>query len=55
MKLQVFPFAGNSENQYEAFFDKIDENANLIVKLADGNKKILYSGEVSLKSSTITN
>ncbi|MCL1808029.1 MAG: biotin--[acetyl-CoA-carboxylase] ligase [Oscillospiraceae bacterium] len=37
--------------QYEAVAEDIDEEYRLIVRLPDGAKKILYSGEISVKTS----
>lgn len=49
--LNVFPLAGEEKSSYSAKAIDIDENAALIVELADGTKKALSSGEVTLKSS----
>lgn len=52
-KIQVHPIIDNTKNAYEAKAIDLDENAGLIVELADGSKKILNCGEVSILSSNI--
>ena len=49
--LTVHPIIGNSQSDYTAKAIDIDDNAALIVELADGTKKTLSSGEVSIGSS----
>ena len=49
-ELTVFPLIGDQKSSYKARAIDIDENAGLIVTLKDGSRKILQSGEVSLKS-----
>ena len=46
--LTVHPLIGDDKSTYEATAIDIDENAGLIVKLADGTTKTLSSGEVTL-------
>ena len=43
-------FIENNE-KYEAFADNIDDDFGLVVKLADGSKKTLTSGEISVRIS----
>ncbi len=54
-KLTVFPLIGDKKSSYKAIAADIDENAGLVVTLADGTSRTLHSGEVSLKSSAIAN
>lgn len=49
-EVEVFPIADGTESYHAKVID-IDENAGLVVELADGTKKILTSGEVSLHSA----
>ncbi|MCQ2583308.1 MAG: biotin--[acetyl-CoA-carboxylase] ligase [Treponema sp.] len=49
-ELSVYPVAGGPD-YYKAKAVDIDENAGLVVELADGTRKTLSSGEVTLKSS----
>ena len=49
--LTVHPVIGNDHESYSAKAVDIDQNAGLVVELADGTKKTLSSGEVSLSSS----
>lgn len=49
-ELSVYPVAGGSDF-YKAKAVDIDENAGLVVELADGTRRTLSSGEVTLKSS----
>ena len=53
-KITVFPLAGEQKNSYEAEAVDIDENASLVVRLADGTQKTLSSGEVSIGSGNLT-
>ncbi len=53
-KVTVFPVIGDQNSSYTAEVLDIDENANLIVKDNQGEIKKLYSGEVSLKSNSVT-
>ncbi|MCR4736388.1 MAG: biotin--[acetyl-CoA-carboxylase] ligase [Treponema sp.] len=48
--LTVHPIIGNEEKDYKAKAIDIDQNAGLLVELADGSKKTLSSGEVTLSS-----
>ena len=49
-KVTVFPLIGDKKSSYKATATDIDENAGLVVTLADGSTRTLQSGEVSLKS-----
>ena len=49
-KVTVFPLIGDKKSSYKATATDIDENAGLVVTLADGSRRTLQSGEVSLKS-----
>lgn len=49
-ELSVYPVAGGPDF-YKAKAVDIDENAGLVVELADGTRRTLSSGEVTLKSS----
>ena len=49
-ELTVFPLIGDQNSSYKATATDIDENAGLIVTLADGTTKTLSSGEVTLRS-----
>jgi len=49
-KITVFPLIGDKKSSYKAVATDIDENAGLVVTLADGTVRTLHSGEVSLKS-----
>ena len=50
-KLTVHPLIGDDKTAYEATAVDLDKNAGLIVKLPDGTKKTLSSGEVTLHNS----
>ena len=52
-ELTVYPLIGDDKSSYKAKAVAIDDNAGLVVELADGSKKTLSSGEVSLKSSSV--
>lgn len=52
-EITVFPLIGDEKSSYKATATDIDENAGLIVTLKDGTKRVLNSGEVSLKSSVV--
>ena len=49
--ITVFPLIGDQKSSYKAVAEDIDENAGLVVKLADGTTRTLNSGEVTLKSA----
>ena len=49
-ELTVYPLIGDEKSSYKATATDIDENAGLVVKLADGSIRTLTSGEVTLKS-----
>lgn len=49
-KITVFPLIGYDKSSYKAVATDIDENAGLVVTLADGTTRTLQTGEVSLKS-----
>ena len=49
--ITVFPLIGDQKSSYKATAIDIDDNAGLLVKLADGTTRILNSGEVTLKSA----
>lgn len=49
--ITVFPLIGDQKSSYKATAIDIDNNAGLIVKLADGTIRTLNSGEVTLKSA----
>jgi len=49
-EITVFPLIGDTKKSYKAIASDIDENAQLIVTLKDGSRRIINSGEVSLKS-----
>ena len=51
--ITVHPIIDNVESQYKAKVIDIDDEAGLVVQLADGTKKTLISGEVSLRSGEI--
>ncbi len=51
-ELTVFPLIGDEKSSYKATATDIDENAGLVVKLADGSLRTLSSGEVTLKSAS---
>ena len=51
-ELTVYPLIGDEKTAYKATATDIDENAGLVVKLADGSFRTLSSGEVTLKSSS---
>ena len=53
-ELTVYPLIGDQKSSYKARATDIDENAGLIVTLKDGSRKTLSSGEVTLKSSSLT-
>ena len=46
----MFPLIGYDKSSYKAVATDIDENAGLVVTLADGTTRTLQTGEVSLKS-----
>lgn len=46
--LTVYPLIGDEKTAYEATAIDLDQNAGLVVELADGTKKTLSSGEVTL-------
>ena len=48
--LTVHPIIGNAKTDYTAKAVDIDDNAALVVELADGTRKALSSGEVSIGS-----
>ena len=50
-KLTVYPLIGDDKTAYKATAVDIDKNAALIVKLPNGTKKTLSSGEVTLHNS----
>ncbi|MBP5519091.1 MAG: biotin--[acetyl-CoA-carboxylase] ligase [Treponema sp.] len=50
-EITVFPLIGDAASSYKAKATDIDQNAALIVTLADGTTKTLNSGEVTLKSA----
>ena len=50
-KLTVHPLIGDDKTAYKATAIDLDKNAGLIVKLPDGTKKTLNSGEVTLHNS----
>ncbi len=52
-ELTVYPLIGDQKSSYKAKATDIDENAGLVVKLADGSLRTLSSGEVTLKSSAV--
>lgn len=52
-ELTVYPLIGDEKSSYKATAIDIDENAGLLVKLADGSLRTLSSGEVTLKSSAV--
>lgn len=47
-KLTVHPVIGESKNDFTATAIDIDDNAALVVEVADGSRRVLSSGEVSL-------
>ena len=49
-ELTVYPLIGDEKTAYKATATDIDENAGLVVKLADGSLRTLSSGEITLKS-----
>ena len=51
-ELTVYPLIGDEKSAYKATATDIDENAGLVVKLADGTTRTLSSGEVTLKSES---
>ena len=53
-ELTVFPLIGDKKSSYKATATDIDENAGLIVTLPDGTKKVLNSGEVTLRSKSLS-
>ncbi len=53
-ELTVYPLIGDEKSSYKARATDIDENAGLIVTLKDGSQRTLSSGEVTLKSSSLT-
>ena len=46
--LEVHPIIGDDKSVYSAKAVDIDDNAGLVVELANGTKKTLNSGEVIL-------
>ena len=52
-ELTVYPLIGDDKSSYKAKAVAIDDNAGLVVELADGSKQTLSSGAVSLKSSSV--
>ncbi len=50
-KLTVYPLIGDDKTAYKATAVDIDKNAALIVRLPNGTKKALSSGEVTLHNS----
>ena len=50
-KLTIHPLIGDDKTAYKATAIDLDKNAGLIVKLPDGTKKTLSSGEVTLHNS----
>ena len=46
--LTIYPLIGDEKSAYEATAIDLDQNAGLVVELADGTKKTLSSGEVTL-------
>ena len=50
-KLTVHPLIGDDKTAYKATAVDLDKNAGLIVKLPNGTKKTLSSGEVTLHNS----
>jgi BirA family biotin operon repressor/biotin-[acetyl-CoA-carboxylase] ligase len=50
-KLTVHPLIGDNKTAYNATAVDLDKNAGLIVKLPNGTKKTLSSGEVTLHNS----
>ena len=53
-EITVFPLIGDDKSSYKATATSIDDNAALTVTLPDGTSRVLNSGEVSLKSSSLT-
>ena len=51
--LSVHPLAGSDKDEYSAVAVDIDDNAALIVELADGTRKALSSGEVTLHNTIL--
>ena len=51
--LSVHPLAGSDKDEYSAVAVDIDDNAALIVELADGTRKALSSGEVTLHNTQL--
>ena len=51
--LTVHPLAGSDKDEYSAVAVDIDDNAALIVELADGTRKALSSGEVTLHNTQL--
>lgn len=47
-KITVHPLIGDDKTAYTATAVNVDKNAGLVVKLADGSKRTLNSGEVTL-------
>ena len=52
--VEVHPIIGDEKSIYTATAVDIDDNAGLVVMLADGTIKTLSSGEVTLKSASFT-
>ena len=52
-EIVVHPIAGSMRDCYKAKVLDVDENASLVVLLADGSKRILSSGEVSIGSGFV--
>lgn len=53
-EITVFPLIGDDKSSYKATATSIDDNAALTVTLQDGTMRTLNSGEVSLKSASLT-
>lgn len=51
--VKVHPVIDNPDGVYEAKAVDVDQSAGLIVELADGSRKTLSSGEVSIHSSEV--
>ncbi len=52
-ELTVHPLAGSDKAEYSAVAVDIDDNAALIVELADGTRKALSSGEITLHNTQL--
>lgn len=53
-EVTVYPIIGEEKTSYSAMVLDIDNQASLVVKLNDGSIKTLSSGEVTLKSSSLS-